>query len=545
MNNIKIQQIDLERSLCHFIYYFSVKGQKNNLAKLINRIDTDWFTSKEIRDVIGYAKKSVEFGTPFDLATLAQTKPQTTREIEFITNSRPTSSVDLYIKELHKNYMKRNVSEEIGAIKTKIEKGENFSVETELLDVYKKISAYTLNQEIPYTNKSIFKELQDDHKEFLEGKLVVKTNLGSFDTKFGAYKRGEMIIIAARPSMGKTSLMLTNALKMADKTPEKHISDDVYEGIEPVVVFSGEVPAKDMRKKMISIYSQIESEKDKSVGIIPSSILMDFVDNKNTKTIVVDGEEKKTQLTFMDYQEDIKYMDKLIINKFAKTLIIIDTIGKSIDFVREELMAIKQKHGKIKAVFLDYLQILKLPGKKNRNEEVANVSLEIKTLAREIDAPFVVLAQLNRELEKREDKRPIPSDLKDSGSIEQDADKIIFLYRDDVYNKDKKSMQDEISPTEIIMAKNRNGATGTISLLFHKETTAFATPPSGYGQKNNNENAYFNKEAAKNSCKTNINIPEAENNNESKNNVIIADLNNEKKDMPAINSDNPEVNQNV
>ncbi len=288
-------------------------------------------------------------------------------------------------------------------------------------------------------------DLENNRKsqEFIESKILIKkivddisnrqddkrltglvTGFHSVDSLTSGLQKGDLIIIAARPSMGKTAF----ALNIANNIAKSH----------NVAFFSLEMPAEQLLTRIISIEGNIDGNKLKN----PSK--MNDTDWK--RLYLVQDKIEKINL-FIDDSATIKLSE--IVWK-AKRL---------------------KNKGKLDLIIIDYLQLIPLTHKSsvdNRQQEVSIISRTLKQLARELEIPVIALSQLSRKVEQREDKTPMMSDLRESGAIEQDADIIGFLYRDDYYNKDKESDHDSIlQQTDFIVAKHRNGSVGTISLGFN------------------------------------------------------------------------------
>ncbi len=441
-----------ERKVIRILINKSIKSSEE-LEKEVSSIQKEWFKNETFKRFLLYAKEQLKRKSPVDvdhfLNYMENGNQNSILEFQAVQQTKISASEDLYKRQLQQNYLKEENSKSILELYSRLKNGEDIDITAEILALYQKNFANTVGEELPKLEENFMSILD---QEFIDEKLGlgrVKTHIENFDKEYSGFKRGDLIIIGARPSMGKTSLLITMAIGAM-------MSNLTY----PTAIFSGEVSPIDMRKKMISVYSFILNNN----LFIPLETMMQFIN-------------------YEEYKDLIETVNNEFFKKFEKSLIIIDTIGKDANFVRENLLTIKKERGGVNIGFLDYLQILKLPGKNKRHEEIADVSREFKAIARELNFPFVVLAQLNRELERRDDKRPIPSDLKDSGSIEQDADLIAFIYRDEVYSQQKTSnadvhdmskMQDNpISQTELIIGKNRNGKTGTVYLMFHKATTGF------------------------------------------------------------------------
>ncbi len=246
---------------------------------------------------------------------------------------------------------------------------------------------------------------------------------GNMDSYTGGAQRSDLIILAARPSMGKSCLMLQCARKQAKN------------GI-PVGIISIEMSAHSLVLRMLSQETHIDLERV-SKGALKKSE-WESVDN--------------TTFSLREYPVHIEDMGG---------------IGVTVMAAKAKAWAIK--HG-IQILYVDYLQLAEddTGTSKNREQEVATISRGLKRIAKELNIPVVALAQLNRGLESRTDKRPQLSDLRESGGIEQDADMVIFLYRDAYYNKNS-----DDPTTEVIIAKYRNGKTGTVALEFNGETQTF------------------------------------------------------------------------
>jgi replicative DNA helicase len=258
-----------------------------------------------------------------------------------------------------------------------------------------------------------------------EGNITgVPTGFDKFDESTTGLHGGELIIIAGRPSMGKT----TFAMNIAENAAIGHRT--------PVAVFSMEMPGEQLAMRMIS-----------SLGRI---------DQHHVRT---------GQLTDEDWPRITSAVHMLSEAK----LFIDDTPALSPGEVRARARRIKRKHG-LGLVVLDYLQLMQVPGGgENRATEISEISRGLKAMAKELNVPVIALSQLNRSLEQRPDKRPIMSDLRESGAIEQDADLIVFIYRDEVYNDDSPDK----GMAEIIIAKQRNGPIGKSVLTFLGKYTKF------------------------------------------------------------------------
>lgn len=250
------------------------------------------------------------------------------------------------------------------------------------------------------------------------------------DNHTNGLHRSDLIIVAARPAMGKTSfamnLVEAAVLKNGD-TPK------------PVIVFSMEMSAEQLMLRLLSSMGQIDQ------GVIKRGTLSDD-----------------------DWPRLSNAMGKLK----DKPLYIDDTPALTPSDIKARVRRIQREHGEIGLVMIDYLQLMQVGGRsEGRTAEISEISRSLKGLAKEFDCPVVALSQLNRGVESRVDKRPQMSDLRESGAIEQDADIIMFIYREEVYKPDEQSVQGK---AEIIVGKHRAGPTGTVHLAFIGKHTRFA-----------------------------------------------------------------------
>lgn len=254
----------------------------------------------------------------------------------------------------------------------------------------------------------------------------IPTGFIDLDYKTSGLQPSDFVLIAARPSMGKTAFVLN----LVD-----HIA--VKKGL-PCMVFSLEMSKEQLVNRMLAMESNVDSQK------LRTGTLSDTDWDAVVEGIGVIGNSK---------------------------LIIDDTPGISIGELRSKCRKMKLEYG-LSVVIIDYLQLMSGSGKggDNRQQEISEISRSLKALAREMNAPVIALSQLSRACETRPDHRPMLSDLRESGAIEQDADVVMFLYRDDYYNKDT----DMPNIAEVIIAKQRNGPIGTINLVWRPEYTKFA-----------------------------------------------------------------------
>ncbi len=260
----------------------------------------------------------------------------------------------------------------------------------------------------------------------------LSTGYKDLDEMTSGWQPSDLIIVAARPSMGKTTFamnLVEHAIMQQDK---------------PAVVFSMEMPADQLIIRMLS-----------SVG-------------KINQTRIRNGDLQ---------EEDWTKLTSAVAKLKDRPLFIDDTPGLSPVELRNRCKRIYREHGSIAMIMIDYLQLMRVPGLQgNRVEEISEISRSLKAMAKEFKCPVVALSQLNRGLEQRPNKRPVNSDLRESGAIEQDADVISFIYRDEVYNEDT----EQKGVAEIILGKQRNGPIGSCKLAFIGEFTRFENLVHGF-----------------------------------------------------------------
>jgi len=266
------------------------------------------------------------------------------------------------------------------------------------------------------------------------GAQGLPTGFTRFDEMTNGLHAGDLIIVAGRPSMGKTSF----AMNIAE-----------YASLDrqlPTLIFSMEMSAEQLGIRVVSSFGRIDQQKLRT------------------------GE--------MDDMDWHKFSSAMGIIENAP-LFIDETGGLSPLDLRSRARRVAGRHG-LSLIVVDYIQLMQVPGSENRTNEVSEISRSLKSLAKELNLPIIALSQLNRGLENRDNKRPRMADLRESGGIEQDADVIVFIYRDEVYNKDTPDK----GTAELIIAKQRNGPTGTCKTAFLGQFTRFdnlnALAPAGY-----------------------------------------------------------------
>jgi len=365
-----------------------------------------------------------------------------------ILGTAPVEAVEAYAKEIKDLATKReliHLSNEIKKIvleedKRAIEEveeiqGKLFSIATSNLAGDFKSSTKIINDTLDFIKKQAAKK----------NKIVTGLDTGFIELNrmTSGFGEGDLIIIAARPSMGKTAFALNIALNVIKQN-------------KGVAIFSLEMPAEQLMLRMMS-----------AAGKIP---LQDI---------------RRGNLNDEEWSKLSAVADDLS----ARPLFVDDEGNVNIHTIRAKLRKLKAQNPDLSLAIIDYLQLIS-SDQRERHLAIAEISRSLKLLARELQIPIIALSQLNRSLESRPNKRPMLSDLRESGAIEQDADIIMFIYRDDVYKameakqKQKEALEKgkaleidfqekEVEDAEIIIGKQRNGPTGTVEMLFHKKYTLF------------------------------------------------------------------------
>lgn len=264
-----------------------------------------------------------------------------------------------------------------------------------------------------------------------DGKISgVKTGYYDLDKLTSGFQKGDLIILAARPSVGKTAFALNVAYNVS------------YKSDEAVAIFSLEMPAEQLIQRIICSAGSLKAESLRSGSILKES---------SERYYAAADKVSKCNL----------YID--------------DTPGIRVGEIAAKCRRLKREQG-LKMIVIDYLQLISGPAnsRESRQQEVSDISRQLKMIARELEVPVLALSQLSRSVEKRDNKRPVLSDLRESGAIEQDADIVSFIHRED-YQDPKKEAETQ-GATDIIIAKHRNGALADIRLVFLKQFSKFANP---------------------------------------------------------------------
>ena len=415
---------------------------KYALQKALEELNKDLFYLESHGKIFEVINDLYESGSAIDVTTVTSEldKRNLLKQIgnveyisEIVNSVVSAANIDDYIRIVEEKAIRRRLIE----TSLEIEKAGYSSPDSinELLDNAEK---KMLN--VVKTRKGTeFRKIQDVltttqkniEKLSLNGGDVtgLSTGFDEIDKKTSGLHANELIIIAARPAMGKTAFAVNLATNVAIRNNKT------------VALFNMEMSAEQLVTRMMAAEGQISQSKLKTGNL-----------GKN----------------------DWKQLDEAVTRLADTKIFIDDTPGMTIAEIRAKCRRLASTDGNLGLIIIDYLQLISGSSRYagNRQQEIAEISRALKTLAMELEIPIVALAQLSRSVEQREDKRPLLSDLRESGSIEQDADIVAFLYRDDYYTK-KIEIDEFTSKSEFIMAKNRSGSTCTIDLIFKRDISKF------------------------------------------------------------------------
>jgi len=375
-----------------------------------------------------------------------------------VLSANPITNTKAYVKEIKAYANKRSLVTLATEIK-KLTIEDDLEVEEVMDRVEQKL--YEITQDSVSDDFKDSKRITVDTINEIErlkalnnSKLIgIDTGFNNLNDKTSGFGKGDLVIVAARPAMGKTALVLNMALKAIERG-------------EGVAFFSLEMPAEQLMLRMLSAKTSIPLQA----------------------------------LRVGNLRDDEWSRLSAAVDDISRRKLFVDDGGyATIHHVRSKLRKLKSQHPEISMAIIDYLQLMSGDSRSSagRQQEISEISRGLKQLARELEIPIIALSQLNRSLESRENKRPMLSDLRESGAIEQDADIILFVYRDDVYREAKEKEKEmkakaegkpyestfrrkEEEETELIIGKQRNGPTGTVDLMFQKRFTRFVDAnPSG------------------------------------------------------------------
>ncbi len=402
-------------------------------------IDEDFYR-RDHRLIYGAIAQLADVGTPFDLVTLSETLDQHGQlddaggitYLGALTQNTPSAA---NIRAYASIVRERSIMRQLVRVATDIgnaafnPQGRNVA---ELLD-YAEQQVFGIAEQGARGKRSFvgIKDLLVKAVDRIDSLFQsdapytgTPTGFTDFDDMTSGLQRSDLVIVAGRPSMGKT----TFAMNIAENAAIKHKV--------PVAVFSMEMPGEQLAMRMMSSLGRIDQHR------VRTGKLEDDDWPRLTSAVGILAEAP----IFID-----------------------DTPGLTPTELQARARRLKREHD-LGMIVLDYLQLMQVPGnKENRATEISEISRSLKSLAKELNVPVIALSQLNRGLEQRPNKRPVMSDLRESGAIEQDADVIVFIYRDEVYNEDSPDK----GSAEIIIGKQRNGPIGTVRLTFLGQYTRF------------------------------------------------------------------------
>lgn len=416
---------------------------KSALEKVCEEISEDMFYSEENKKIFNAIKDLYNNHTAVDVTTLAEELDKkknlsSVGGIEYITevidSVATASNVDYYINIVREKAVLRNLIDTATKIATDAYDNEdniNDVLDNAEKDILQVIKSRKTTEFISIGEA--LRKAQENLERLAQNKSEITgipTGFYDLDKATSGLHEGEMIIIAARPGMGKTALALNIATNAAFNTDKA------------VAIFNLEMPAEQLVNRMLSAIGQIDS--------------------------------KKLQTGNMQHNDWKRYNEAM--SQLADTNIYIeDDAGITAGEIKAKCRRLAASDKGLGLVVIDYLQLITSGGKRNesRQQEVSDISRALKTMAMELKVPVIALAQLSRNAEKRENNQPMLADLRESGSIEQDADLVMFINRKDYY-KEKGQLNKETNvPCDIIIAKHRKGSTGKFELLFELNMSNF------------------------------------------------------------------------
>ncbi len=415
---------------------------KNALQKMCDELSSDAFYSEANAKIFETLQELNDSSSPIDITIL--TNRLNDKKIlsqvgnveylsELIDSVPSASNVEYYINIVKEKMVGRKIIETATEIANDAYLSEDSiyevleNAEMKMLRIgnMRKTSEFQRIQDVAYREQANLEKLSEQGAEI----TGLSTGFTEFDKLTAGLQPNQFIIIAARPAMGKTAFALNLATYAAMHSKKS------------VALFNLEMSVEQLANRILQSLGQINGSKMRTGRL---------------------------------EHNDWKRLNEAISRLSDTNLFLDDTPGITIGEIRSKCRRLSNSDKGLGLVVIDYLQLITGPAKTagNRQQEVSEISRSLKTMALELGVPVIALAQLSRAVESREDKRPIMSDLRESGSIEQDADIVSFLYRDDYYNKEARR-DDNASITEFIIGKNRSGPTKTIELLFRKDTSTF------------------------------------------------------------------------
>ena len=429
--------IDTERAVIGTLISFPDRA-----AEYVDALRAETFYVESHRAIIEAVLELVAEAETPDLITLFERlrvkgKNLVVGEIEglrqFLEFASSPAQIPIYAKTVSMRWALRTLVATCSDIVTRSKRVDESNIETFIGEAEKTFHRLAENQQKNglTSAREVVKETVNQLERLFEtpsgGITGVPTGYTDLDTLTAGFQPSDLIIIAARPAMGKTSLALNFAAHAAIRAGRN------------VAVFSLEMSKVQLMQRMLATAARIRAQRFR------------------------DGKLSAEELGRL-YPEAAHFQtDRLMID---------DSAGINLLDLASRCRKMQRERGSVDMVIVDYLQLMTGPpqgGQSSREREISSISMGLKALAKELSCPVLALSQLNRGLEQRPDKRPKPADLRESGSIEQDADQIVFIYRDEVYHPDSPDK----GIAEIIFGKNRHGPMATVKLAFQDEFTAF------------------------------------------------------------------------
>jgi replicative DNA helicase len=429
-NSLPPQNVDAEESILGGILLDS-----EAIGRVVDLLQPEAFYISTHKEIYKAALALHNGGKPTDLMSvttwlydheLLEKVGGTSKLAELVDRTVSAVNIDRYAALVMDKYLRRQLIQAGNEI---VQLGYETSLELETVLDHSEQKIFGLTQERPQqgltpiseTLVQTFQEIETRHQDVALPGLA--SNFYDLDAMTGGFQRSDLIIIAGRPSMGKTSFAVGIARNIAEKFP--------------VAIFSLEMSKEQLVQRLLASEAGIESNYLRTGRIAAKD------------------------------WENLSYA----LGTLAELPIYIDdSANQTVMQMRSQARRLQaEQGGKLGLILIDYLQLMEGSGSDNRVQELSRITRSLKGLARELNVPVIALSQLSRGVEARTNKRPMMSDLRESGSIEQDSDLIIMLYRDSYYNPD--SPDRDIA--EVIITKHRNGPTGTVKLLFKPELTKF------------------------------------------------------------------------
>lgn len=431
-NSLPPQNVDAEESILGGILL-----DPEAIGRVADLIEPKAFYIKAHQDIYQAALVLHSQGKPTDLMTVAtwlqdhgvlEKVGGTSKLAQLVDRTVSAVNIDRYAALVMDKYLRRQL---IAAGNEIVELGYDTATELESVLDQSEQKVFSLTQERPQqglvaiadTLIQTFNEIENLHQEIaLPG---LSCGFYDLDAVTSGFQRSDLIIVAGRPSMGKTAL----GLGMAANIAKEHRL--------PVAIFSLEMSKEQLAQRLLASEAGIESNRLRSGRIS---------------------------------QNELEPLSRAIGTLSELPIFIDDSATLTVMQMRSQARRLQaEQSGKLGLVLLDYLQLMEGSRSDNRVQELSRITRNLKGLARELNTPVIALSQLSRGVEQRTNKRPMMSDLRESGSIEQDADLVIMLYRDSYYNPDSPDRD----VAEVIVTKHRNGPTGTVKLLFNPQFTQF------------------------------------------------------------------------